>query len=372
MNEPRRSTATAAATDERYVFNCEWMDPFAGTALPLLACFFPQDGTIELVNMKQHRLFLKRTSAQGLTLRNFVIGSHITVYNRSLLLLSYGDDFTRHMLEADRQKTLVLLNATLLDSDLGAALSFLKGSKIQLTHAQMLRILLEDAYLFDQIHGNDWLSNASTDCAIIALELTGENAVQCAWQAVDSINTLKPSAAICAQSADTVDLELDFFFGDEHIFVEPALCDRTTTLGVIKPHCVMSGQYGKVVSSISRFGFNITAMRLVQLTSVQCQEFLEVYKGVIHNFQEVVAEMISGPCIALELSHPEATPEHPAQSIFRGICGPHDPLIARNIRPETLRATFGVNAVKNAVHCTDLPEDSQLDLEYFFKILTDL
>lgn len=40
------------------------------------------------------------------------------------------------------------------------------------------------------------------------------------------------------------------------------------------------------------------------------------------------------------------------------------------IRPKTIRARFGVNAVKNAVHCTDLEEDCFLELEYFFKILS--
>lgn len=47
---------------------------------------------------------------------------------------------------------------------------------------------------------------------------------------------------------------------------------------------------------------------------------------------------------------------------LRGLCGPHDPEIARTIRPNTLRAKFGIDRVKNAVHCTDLPEDGVLEV----------
>ncbi len=52
---------------------------------------------------------------------------------------------------------------------------------------------------------------------------------------------------------------------------------------------------------------------------------------------------------------------------FRGLCGPYDPEIAKTIRPNTIRAKFGVDRVKNAVHCTDLPEDGALEVIFFKK-----
>jgi len=33
------------------------------------------------------------------------------------------------------------------------------------------------------------------------------------------------------------------------------------------------------------------------------------------------------------------------------------------------RARFGSDRVKNAVHCTDLPEDGVLEVKYFFESL---
>lgn len=46
-----------------------------------------------------------------------------------------------------------------------------------------------------------------------------------------------------------------------------------------------------------------------------------------------------------------------------------DPEIAKNLRPNTIRARFGIDRVRNAIHCTDLPEDGALEIEYFFSIM---
>lgn len=77
----------------------------------------------------------------------------------------------------------------------------------------------------------------------------------------------------------------------------------------------------------------------------------------------MVTELCSGPCVAIEIQQSNPT------KTFREFCGPADPEIARHLRPETLRAIFGKTKVQNAVHCTDLPEDGLLEVQYFFKIL---
>jgi len=43
--------------------------------------------------------------------------------------------------------------------------------------------------------------------------------------------------------------------------------------------------------------------------------------------------------------------------------------LARHIRPNSIRALFGRTKAKNAIHCTDMPEDAILEVEYFFKVL---
>ena len=72
--------------------------------------------------------------------------------------------------------------------------------------------------------------------------------------------------------------------------------------------------------------------------------------------------MTTGPCIAMEIRQENAVKS------FRELCGPMDPEIAKNLRPNTIRARFGTDRIRNAIHCTDLPEDGVLESEYFFSI----
>lgn len=92
-------------------------------------------------------------------------------------------------------------------------------------------------------------------------------------------------------------------------------------------------------------------------------EFLDVYKNVLPEQSALSDHLTTGPCIVLEVRQEDSVNQ------FRELCGPHDPEIARNLRPQTLRAKFGKDRVKNAVHCTDLIEDGILECDYFFTIL---
>lgn len=42
--------------------------------------------------------------------------------------------------------------------------------------------------------------------------------------------------------------------------------------------------------------------------------------------------------------------------------------IARQIRPNTLRALFGDNLAQNGVHCSDLEENCIFETDFFFNI----
>jgi len=77
-----------------------------------------------------------------------------------------------------------------------------------------------------------------------------------------------------------------------------------------------------------------------------------------------VTHLSSGPCLALQLGGEGDPVER-----LRELCGPPDPAVAKLIRPKSLRARFGESTVKNGVHCTDLPEDASLEINYFFSVL---
>ncbi len=50
-------------------------------------------------------------------------------------------------------------------------------------------------------------------------------------------------------------------------------------------------------------------------------------------------ELTTGPCVALEVRQENAVKG------FRELCGPLDPEVARQIRPNSIRARFGIDKV---------------------------
>lgn len=88
---------------------------------------------------------------------------------------------------------------------------------------------------------------------------------------------------------------------------------------------------------------------------------LQVYKGVLPlgEFNAMVDELTSAPCIAFEVADRSGAD---AVEPFRELCGPMDPEMARVLRPGSIRAQFGLSKTKNAIHCTDLGEDGQLEV----------
>ncbi|GAA56212.1 nucleoside-diphosphate kinase [Clonorchis sinensis] len=134
---------------------------------------------------------------------------------------------------------------------------------------------------------------------------------------------------------------------------------KGTTLAIIKPHAVSDGLTGSIWTAIREHGFCISAARLYRLSKADAAEFLEVYKGVAHEYPEMLDQLACGPCVALEIASTEEGVD--VQKTFREFVGPLDPEIAKFLRPQTLRAKFGVDKIHNAVHCTDLPEDTELE-----------
>ena len=132
---------------------------------------------------------------------------------------------------------------------------------------------------------------------------------------------------------------------------------------MVKPHAVKAGTSGAILDAVIDEGFEVSAVEMFNLTRVNAGEFLEVYKGVLPEYNNMVEELSTGPCIAFEVRS-----EHAVQAV-REVVGPHDPELARVLRPKTLRAQHGLDKVMNAVHCSDLAEDGQLEVEYFFRIL---
>lgn len=85
------------------------------------------------------------------------------------------------------------------------------------------------------------------------------------------------------------------------------------------------------------------------------EEFYDVYKGVLPEYLPLIEHLSNGQSVALEVRQENVV------TAFRDFVGPNDPEIAKHLKPNSLRAQFGCDRVKNAVHCTDLAEDGRLE-----------
>ncbi|CAK7311786.1 Nucleoside diphosphate kinase 7 [Vulpes lagopus] len=333
---------------ERFVFIAEWYDPNASLFRRYELLFYPGDGSVEMHDVKNHRTFLKRTKYDDLHLEDLFIGNKVNVFSRQLVLIDYGDQYTARQLGSRKEKK----EATDFHIDhqsrpfLNELIQFItSGPTIA------MEILRDDAICeWKRLLGPANSGMARTDAPGSLRALFGTDGIRNAAHGPDSF----ASAA----------REMELFFPSSGV-CGPANTAKFTncTCCIIKPHAISEGLLGKILMAIRDAGFEISAMQMFNMDRVNVEEFYEVYKGVVSEYNEMVTEMYSGPCVAMEIQQNNPT------KTFREFCGPADPEIARHLRPGTLRAIFGKTKIQNAVHCTDLPDDGLLEVQYFFKIL---
>ena len=185
----------------------------------------------------------------------------------------------------------------------------------------------------------------------------------------DDINNVAHGSATVEEAR----AEVNFFFPKSRmtsnsVYTPASHFSKTnsTTCCIIKPHAMHLA--GDIIQAIKDEGFQIFGLETFHLDFGKAEEFLEVYKGVLENYGEVVKQLCSGMSLAMEIGV-ENENVNDVVTMFREFCGPQDSQIGKLLRPTTLRARFGDSLAHNAIHCTDLPEDGPLEVEYFFRVL---
>lgn len=200
---------------------------------------------------------------------------------------------------------------------------------------------------------------------ILGLELIAPNAVQklveivgpenpatAKLEAPESLRALYGDDIInnyihCAYSTELADKQLAYFFPpDKSTFQTTALMENTS-LGIVKPHAVKEGKMGSICAAIYDGGMRITAMKMFFMERPACEEFYEVYKGIVPEhvvsvffsllarlfsrvlspvnwlcLQSNVLELANGPCVAIEVKCNDEKANSYLE--FRKLCGPCD------------------------------------------------
>uniref|UniRef100_A0A8C4NNN4 NME/NM23 family member 7 n=1 Tax=Eptatretus burgeri TaxID=7764 RepID=A0A8C4NNN4_EPTBU len=349
MQTKSETAACMQECEQRFCFLAEWPDPYSGIVRHFQLNVYPKDFSVEMYDVRNNRVFLRRTGCPSLSRRELRIGGKVLVCSRLLSITSYGDTCTARMLHNAHQKTLAIVKPQAM-AKVGTIMEVISEAGLTITQARMVK--------FERKHVEDFSARLQANCCFneminelvsgpaLVMELMGKNAVavwrrflgfstsevdenrepDCAKGDVlnltnDKIQNLGDQGYGSLSDEEAVQ-ELDIIFpstGHHHGPPSAARLDNSTCC-IIKPHAVSEGLVGKIVNAILEAGFEISALRMLVLEIKEAKEFLEVYHGVVQEYKALVTELSTGPCMALEVCGETAVES------FRELCGPWDPV----------------------------------------------
>lgn len=331
------------AGEARSSFIVEYFDPLASLTRTYQFCYFSEDKTIEMYDVKTKRLFLKRCAYPSLTPNELYVGATINVFSRPLRIVDYGDEATRRQLTTKAGECMVALDMERHGAVAGKAIDELTSKNLRIAAIRLVDLPAD-------ISGYYALPQR---CLLIVVS-GPEVREKVAPPSASSSNPL-----VVIADASHVQKIKETVLGPSRTTAAIKNC----AVCVIKPHAITSGHHGTILQRLIDEGFYISALGSYQLTVADAEDFLEVYNGVLPEYKKLVEQMSSGPCWAIEVSAENSVPA------LRAVCGPHDPEVCHVLLPQTIRSKYGVDRIRNAVHCTDLEEDGPLESEFFFSLV---
>jgi nucleoside-diphosphate kinase len=128
------------------------------------------------------------------------------------------------------------------------------------------------------------------------------------------------------------------------------------TLAILKPDCVRKDLIGEVLSRIQDAGFDVCALKMINMTKAEAEGFYAVHEGKPF-FDELTDFMSSGPCVPVVLEKDNAIAD------FRELIGATNPADADE---GTIRSDFADSIGENIVHGSDSVENGLKEAGYFF------
>ena len=132
-----------------------------------------------------------------------------------------------------------------------------------------------------------------------------------------------------------------------------------TTLAMVKPDAVAAGHADAIVGAAVQAKLVPVARTRTTLTRAQAEAFYAEHADKPF-FAGLVDFMCSGPVEAIAFSGRGAV------GVWRGLCGPTNTAAAKAEAPTSLRALFGTDGTRNAVHGSDGEPAAAREAAVFF------
>jgi len=329
-------------TVEVYAFLCDYFDSNASLVKKFRINYFA-DGTVEILNPERTKTIMKRIPYAEISLGMLYIGSAVTIFSRQYHIVDYADSGTRKRFEAKCGKAFGIIKSSAM-GNIGKILGAIRQAGFVI--ADLKSVMLDG----EMVVG-----------VLAASEVVGTEEAVSVF--AETVLKLGDEMYVSATPEDVVKDCADYF--GEGSFSNSQSNDEST-LCLIKPHVIKEGNLGPIISDITAAGFKFNCIQMFYLDRELAVEFYDVYRGVLPQYEHMVAHLIDGPVVALQIVGNNIVED------FREMCGPVNVELAKTIRPKTFRAVYGTDFAKSAVHCTDLPEDGKLECKYFFDILSQI
>lgn len=128
------------------------------------------------------------------------------------------------------------------------------------------------------------------------------------------------------------------------------------TLTIVKPDAVSAGRVGSILARLEAEGFRLLGVKKVRLATVQARAFYAVHRERPF-FDALVGFMTEGPVVTAALEREDAVPH------LRRVMGATD---SRKAEAGTIRATYGTDIERNAIHGSDSAENAAAEIAFFF------
>ncbi len=119
------------------------------------------------------------------------------------------------------------------------------------------------------------------------------------------------------------------------------------TVAIIKPDAVRAHHIGEIITVYEKNGFQIKAIKTVQLTTDKAKAFYVEHKDKPF-YPSLVEFMTSGPVIVMVLEGDNAVAKN------------------RELMEKTIRKEFGTSKQENAIHGSDSANSAQREIPFFF------
>ncbi|XP_051870494.1 nucleoside diphosphate kinase homolog 5 [Pristis pectinata] len=129
------------------------------------------------------------------------------------------------------------------------------------------------------------------------------------------------------------------------------------TLALIKPDAIAKAD--EIEEIILRSGFTIIQKRRVCLSPEVCSDIYAAHYGKMF-FPSLTAFMSSGTSVAMIIARDKAI------AYWNELIGPADSVKAKETHPESLRALYGTDDLRNAVHGSETFSAAEREIRFIF------